>query len=105
VALREVLPQRRHCETFDMRFGNHAAPFNITVGHYPDGTPGEVFITGAKTGSEMAAITNDAAVLLSLAMQYGVPMTTIRSAIMRNADGTASSIVGAVIDTINKKET
>ena len=63
-------PQRRAAETFDLRFWNQ--PFTVTVGFYPDGTLGEVFIDGCKTGNDIASIARDAGVLLSLALQHGV---------------------------------
>jgi ribonucleoside-diphosphate reductase alpha chain len=59
---------------------------------------GEVFINGGRTGSDMDAVTRDAAVLLSIALQYGVPVETIAHAITRESNGSASSIIGAVVD-------
>ena len=47
--------------------------FTVTIGFYADGTVGEVFIDGGKTGQDMQSIARDAAVLLSLALQHGVP--------------------------------
>jgi hypothetical protein len=70
--IRRTLPQRRAAETFDMRFWNH--PFTVTVGFYADGTLGEVFIDGGKTGQDIQSAARDAAVLLSLALQHGVPL-------------------------------
>ena len=52
--MRRVLPQRRAAETFDLRFWNQ--PFTVTVGFYADGTPGEVFIDGCKTGNDIESI-------------------------------------------------
>ena len=49
--MRRILPQRRAAETFNLRFWNQ--PFTVTVGFYADGTPGEVFIDGGKTGQDM----------------------------------------------------
>ena len=69
--MRRILPQRRAAETFDLRFWNQ--PFTVTVGFYADGTPGEVFIDGGKTGNDIQSIARDAGVLLSLALQHGVP--------------------------------
>jgi len=48
--MRRVFPQRRAAETFDLRFWSQN--FTVTVGFYADGTPGEVFIDGCKTGNE-----------------------------------------------------
>jgi hypothetical protein len=39
-------------------------------------------------------------VLLSLALQHGVAVESVRHAIMRNGNGTPSSILGAVIDVL-----
>lgn len=103
---RRRLPDRRIAETFDMRFGTQKTVFTVTVGYY-DRTRqkiGEVFIAGTKAGSEMDAIARDGAVLLSLALQHGVPLETIRHAITRNQQGVADTIIGAVIDRISSHE-
>lgn len=103
---RRRLPDRRSAETFNMRFGQQNTVFNVTVGYYGwhRREVGEVFITGAKAGSEMDAIARDGAVLLSLALQHGVPLEVIRHAITRNQQGVADTIIGAVIDRIAGNE-
>jgi hypothetical protein len=40
----------------------------------------------------------DAAVVCSLALQHGVPLQTIRRALMRDARGRASSPLGVALD-------
>jgi hypothetical protein len=96
--MRRVLPQRRAAETFDLRFSNQ--PFTVTVGFHADGTPGEVFIHSCKTGNDIESIARDAGVLLSLALQHGVPPETISPAITRGASGEPASILGAVVDAL-----
>jgi hypothetical protein len=104
VTQRRVLPQRRYTETVDMPFGDHRTVFKVSVGFWPDRhEPAEVFITGAKAGSEFEAVARDGAVLLSIALQYGVPLTAVQSAITRNQDGSPATIIGAVIDQIAPK--
>ncbi len=49
----------------------------ITVGLYPDGRPGEVFIKIAKHGSTISGLVDTIAVLTSLTLQYGVPVETL----------------------------
>lgn len=95
---RNVLPNRRFGENFEMRHGGKNTSFIITLGRYPDGAVGEVFIAGAKAGSELDAVARDGAILLSLALQHSVPLETIKHAVTREADGSASTIVGAVVD-------
>ena len=96
--MRRTLPQRRVAETFNMRFWKQL--FTVTVGFYADGTPGEVFIDGCKTGNDIESIARDAGVLLSLALQHGVDVATIAHAITRDSSGAAASILGAIVDAI-----
>ena len=96
--IRRTLPQRRAAETFDMRFRNQL--FTVTVGFFADGAPGEVFIDGCKTGTDIESIARDAGVLLSLALQHGVPPETIRHAVTRGASEEQASIIGAIVDAI-----
>lgn len=95
---RRILPQRRSCETFEIDYGGLAKSHTITLGFYDDGTLGEVFINGGKSGEVVEGIARDSAVLLSLALQYGAELSNIRSAITRDEQGAPSSIVGAVVD-------
>ena len=104
IAKRFTLPQRRMSETFDLRHGGKNTVFSVTLGRYPGGEVGEVFISGAKVGSEVEAVARDGAVLLSLALQYGVPLETIKHAITRESDGSATTIVGAVVDRLMKEK-
>ena len=99
--MRLILPQRRHAETFNLRLWNQL--FTVTIGFYADGTPGEVFIDGCKTGNDIESIARDAGVLLSLALQHGVPPEIIRRAVTRGASEEPASILGAVVDSITTK--
>jgi hypothetical protein len=94
--IRRPLPQRRASETFDLRFWRQN--FTLTIGRYPDGMIGEVFIDGGKTGQDTQSAARDAAVVLSLALQHGTPIETIRHAVTRNSNGEAASILGATVD-------
>jgi hypothetical protein len=94
--IRRTLPQRRASETFDLRFWS--LNFTVTVGFYADGTPGEVFIDGGKTGQDIQSMARDAAVVLSLALQHGARIEAIRHAVTRNGSGEAASILGAIVD-------
>ena len=96
--MRRVLPQRRPAETFNLWLWNQS--FTVTVGFYPDGTPGEVFIDGGKTGQDIQSTARDAALVLSLAMQHGVTIETIRHAVTRSGSGEAASILGAIVDAL-----
>lgn len=99
---RSTLPYRRSCESFELNHGGQNAMFHVTLGRYPDGTIGEVFISGAKAGSEVEAVARDGAVLLSIALQFGVPLETIKHALTREHDGASSTIIGAVVDRLTE---
>jgi hypothetical protein len=98
--MRATLPNRRAASTFEVKHGSHTV--TVTVGYYANGELGEVFVSDPKVGSSMEAIARDAAVLLSIAIQHHVPLETIRHAITREQDGSASSIIGAVLDRLGK---
>lgn len=100
MAGRRVLPERRACETFDLCHGGQRVTFCVTLGRYNDGPVGEVFICGAKAGSEVEAVARDGAILLSLALQHGVPLDVIAGALTRESSGAPSTIIGAVVQAI-----
>jgi hypothetical protein len=96
---RRILPQRRPAETFQLRFWNQ--PVSVTVGYYEDGAPGEIFVDAGKSGQDVQSTARDAAVVLSLALQHGATVATIKHAVTRSGNGEAASIVGAIIDQLS----
>src|SRR5512142_2694037 len=46
----------------------------LTVGLYEDGLPGEIFIRMAKQGSTISGLMDSFAMVVSLALQHGVPL-------------------------------
>jgi hypothetical protein len=60
----------------------------------------EVFIQNHKNSSASDVAARDCGVLISLCLQHGCSITTIARALLRNGDGTASGVAGAVIDRI-----
>ena len=56
-----------------------------------------------RTLPQRRAIARDAGVLLSLALQHGVPPQTIRHAVARGASEEPVSILCAVVDSITTK--
>jgi ribonucleoside-diphosphate reductase alpha chain len=72
VAQRHRLPAERASYTHKFKVGNHEG--YITVGLYPDGMPGEIFITMAKEGSTVSGVMDCFATAISVALQHGVPL-------------------------------
>src|SRR5206468_2213186 len=73
--LRRRLPDTRHATTHKFDVAGHEG--YITVGLYDDGAPGEVFITMAKEGSTIGGLMDTIATLVSVALQYGVPVESL----------------------------
>ncbi len=71
-AARHRLPAERASLTHKFKVGNHEG--YITVGLYPDGSPGEIFITMAKEGSTVSGVMDCFATAISIALQHGVPL-------------------------------
>jgi hypothetical protein len=94
--MRERLPNRRACVTFDFEIDN--LRFTCTTSNFTDDRIGELFIDNHKAGSQVGAIVRDAAVAASLALQYGCPVETLRGAVLRNPDNTAASPLGRALD-------
>ena len=94
---RTTLPTRRPADTTTIQFAGR--DYAVTIGTYQDGRPGEVFISGPKIGSDMEAVLDDGAVLVSLLLQHGVEPVDLAKTIGRvNLLGSAASILGAVVD-------
>jgi hypothetical protein len=82
-----------------VRFEHWGLPYIAGIGRAHNAAPiSEVFINCGKTGMQAETLARDSAVLLSLALQYGVPLATIAHALTRNADGSPSGPIGALCD-------
>ena len=71
-AVRHRLPEERASITHKFKVGDHEG--YITVGLYPDGSPGELFIKMAKEGSTVSGLMDSFALAVSIAIQHGVPL-------------------------------
>jgi ribonucleoside-diphosphate reductase alpha chain len=71
-AVRHKLQEERASITHKFKVGDHEG--YITVGLYPDGEPGELFITMAKEGSTVSGLMDSFALATSIALQHGVPL-------------------------------
>ncbi len=74
-AVRHRLPAERASVTHKFSLGGHEG--YITVGLYPNGQPGEIFIRMAKEGSTVSGLMDSFATAISLALQHGVPLKVL----------------------------
>jgi len=71
-AVRHKLQEERASITHKFKVGDHEG--YITVGLYPSGEPGELFVTMAKEGSTVSGLMDSFALAVSIALQHGVPL-------------------------------
>ena len=74
-AVRHRLPEERASITHKFSIAGHEG--YITVGLYPTGQPGEIFIKMAKEGSTVSGLMDAFATSISLALQHGVPLRVL----------------------------
>ena len=97
---RQRLPNRRPSFTTELVF--EGGSYSATLGFDAHNNRiAEVFTHGAKAGSAIDRILDDACVALSLLLQYGVEPAALASSMGRLGDGTSpASIIGALADLI-----
>lgn len=103
---RHRLPNRRVAITRSIEFvrgDGQAVTYEATIGFDDDTHPREVFLTGAKEGSDRAAELADTAVAISVALQHGVPAEAMAVSIARS-DGKPVSVIGAALDLVAQYE-
>ncbi len=95
-------PDRRQAETLDLWHGGQR--YHLTIGEYPDGRPGEIFLHGAKPGSDTDLLLDDVGVLISRLLQYGDPPAVLAAGLGKLGDGKSpASIIGAIADVLAVK--
>lgn len=98
VPVRNRLPNRRSATSIS--FERDGASFEMTTGFYPDGRPGEIFLNADRANSLLDFLMSDAAILASIAMQYGASLDELRHALKRDSGGKPSSPIGEALDRI-----
>jgi hypothetical protein len=95
---RERLPQRRASLTLDLE--HQGLGYRVTISHFADGRLAECFVQNHKSSSSADVAARDSGILLSLLFQFGCPVETVAHAVTRNSDGSASGVVGAILDKV-----
>jgi hypothetical protein len=95
---RELLSNRRKCSTQSFEHGG--LRFDVCAGFYPDDRIGEIFLSSSNPGSAIEALGRDAAVVTSLALQFGCPVEVIRHALTKDHDGSPATLLGAALSAL-----
>jgi ribonucleoside-diphosphate reductase alpha chain len=74
-ATRHRLPDERASVTHKFSLSGYEG--YITVGLFPNGHPGEIFVRMSKEGSTISGLMDSFAMVFSIALQYGVPLKAI----------------------------
>jgi ribonucleoside-diphosphate reductase alpha chain len=74
VPVRHKLPARRPSVTTSIHVGGAEA--YLTASRYPDNGVGEIFLKLGKQGSTLAGVLDALSIAISIALQYGVPLST-----------------------------
>jgi hypothetical protein len=91
---RRTWPPNRGYELLDFRdTGIHDTAGS---GRFDDGSASEVFLNAGKYGTAVDSNARDAAVAASV--QYGCPLNTLRRALTRNANDSASGPLADALD-------
>ncbi len=73
--IRRRLSDTREARIHKFSVGGHEG--YMSVGFFEDQTPGEVFLTMSKQGSTISGLMDSIAILISVALQYGVPLDSL----------------------------
>jgi hypothetical protein len=93
---RQRLPNRREHEL--LTFEHDGIRYTAGVGRFEDGNVAEIFLNAAKQGTTADVNARDAAVAVSLLLQHGCPVDTLRQALTRNGDGSGSGPLAHALD-------
>ena len=97
---RNSLPNRRQHEVY--RFESQGQTYIGGVGRYGDGSIAELFLNATKAGSTIEAMAQDAAIVASLALQFGCPLDVLRHAIERSGD--SAGPLAALLDEVSRAD-
>jgi ribonucleoside-diphosphate reductase alpha chain len=99
---RQRLADRR--ASFVFGFECNGLRYTASASWFDDGRLGEVFVGNHRADSHADACAKDAAILASLALQFGAPLDVLRKALLRDSHGRPSTPIGAALDLLAEKE-
>src|SRR6202048_3305046 len=93
---RQRTPPRRGHELLSFEHGG--IRYTAGVGRFENGDLAEIFLNTSKNGTAVDVNARDAAVAASLLLQHGCCVHTLRKALTRNSDGSASGPLARALD-------
>jgi len=99
VLTRRRLPNRREHELIE--FEHAGIRYTAGAGRFEDGDLAEIFLHTRRQGTAVDVAARDAAVAASLLLQHGCHVDTLRKALTRNGDGSASGPLARALDLLS----
>jgi ribonucleoside-diphosphate reductase alpha chain len=96
VETRRRIPNRRGHELLSFEHGG--IHYTAGVGRFENGDVAEIFLNAHKHGTAVDVSARDAAIAASLLFQHGCHVDTLRNALTRNSDGSASGPLARALD-------
>ena len=96
---RRRLPNRRGHEL--LSFEHAGIYYTAGVGRFENGDLAEIFLNTRKHGTAVDVNARDAAIAASLLLQHSCPVDTLRKALTRNSDGSASGPLARALDLLS----
>jgi hypothetical protein len=97
---RRRLPNRRGHELLDFEHGG--IHYTAGIGRFENGDLAEIFLNTRKYGTAVDVNARDAAVAASLLLQHSCHVDTLRKALTRNSDGSASGPLARALDLLGR---
>jgi 4-hydroxyphenylpyruvate dioxygenase-like putative hemolysin len=97
---RDRLPNRRNVESIEFAAGipGKEIAYMASLGFYPDGRLGEIFLSSGRSGTDLVVSTYETAVAASFALQFGCPVEEMARAMPRTSDGMPEGPLGTLLD-------
>ena len=89
---------RNRCDQKLVEVKHGGILYTAGAGRFEDGRLAEIFLTTAKHGRAVDVSARHGAVAASLLLQHGCPVDTLRKALTRNNDGSASGPLARALD-------
>ena len=100
------LDNRRGSETMEFetlrRPGVDPIKYVASLGYFPDGRLAEVFLRAGRAGTDINIQSQETAIAVSFALQYGCPVDTMRAAMPRTQEGEPEGAIGMLLDLLAK---
>jgi hypothetical protein len=100
--MRQRLPNWRPPVVF--AFECNGLHYTASASWFDDGRLGEVFVGNHRADSHADACAKDAAILASIALQFGAPLDVLRKALLRDSRGRPSTPIGCALDLLANGE-